>query len=176
MKKMIQTLFAASLFFTACENKPATVSTPVTVAEPVKATVAYDAPSTKCYELRFKTDLTAIELTTVEDRVEGFYAYEPTQKDAGLGSFKGKSIGNDSYKVIYTYMMEGSVQSEEMVFKKEGDKLIKGEGELIDPKNDGNMTLKDITKLTFKEAFTPTDCAKIAPSISRAKVMAAKIK
>ena len=175
MKKMIQTLFAASLFFTACENKPAPAAATATVAEPIKPTVSYDAPSTKCYELRFKTDLTAIELTTIEDRVEGFYAYEPTQKDAGLGSFKGKSVGNDTYKVIYTYMMEGSVQSEEMVFKKEGDKLLKGEGELIDPKNDGNLTFKDITKLTFKEAFTPTDCAKIAPSISRAKAMVASI-
>jgi hypothetical protein len=163
MKNLTQTLFAALLFFAACENKPAT--TTATVAE-VPAT---PVSTTKCYEQRFKTDLTAIELTLVGKEASGFYAYEPTEKDGGHGSFKGTVAADGQIQAIFTYMIEGSIQSEEMVFKMAGDKLLKGAGELVDLKNDGNLTIKDKTKLNFKESFSPVDCATVDKAIANAK-------
>jgi hypothetical protein len=153
MKFTYWTMIAALLTIGSCKNE--SPSAPVN--------------GTTCYESRLQQDLTAVQLTLNGDDVTGFYAWEPHEKDAGRGSFKGKKSG-DLITVDFTYMIEGSVQSEEMVFKLDGKQLRKANGELEDKM--GKMVIKDKSKLSFDEVFTAVDCAKIKPSIDRAMEMA----
>jgi hypothetical protein len=124
------------------------------------------ATGTTCYEMRFKKDVTAVELTIKGDDVTGFYAWEPYEKDGGHGALKGKKTG-DQITAIFNYMIEGSIQSEEVMFKMEGGKLLKSTNELVDKK--GVLVIKDKTKMKWGETLTATDCAKIKTQIDNAK-------
>jgi hypothetical protein len=192
MKKILFSLLCAATF-TACNDAPKapatptspatptaptvattpstpTVATTPTAPAPVTATAPTPAPTaatgTSCYEMRFKKDVTAVELTIKGDDVTGFYAWEPWEKDGGHGTLKGKKTG-DQITAIFNYMIEGSIQSEEVMFKMEGGKLLKSTNELVDKKK--VSVIKDKTKMKWGETFTATDCAKIKAQIDNAK-------
>jgi hypothetical protein len=177
MKKIVFSLLCAATLG-ACNDapkSPATPTTPTVATTPTTPTAptAATAPTTPtaatgsaCYALRFKKDVTAIELTTTGDDVTGFYAWEPDQKDGGHGTLKGKKTG-DQITAIFNYMIEGSIQSEEVMFKIAGDKLLKATNELTEKK--GVLVIKDKTKMKWDESFSTTDCAKIKAQIDNAK-------
>ena len=157
-----------------------TVATTPTATAPVTATAPTPAPTaaptaatgTTCYEMRFKKDVTAIELTVKGADVTGFYAWEPYEKDGGRGTLKGKKTG-DQITAIFNYMIEGSIQSEEVMFKMEGGKLLQSTNELVDKKN--VSVIKDKTKMKWGDTFSPTDCAKVKTQIDNAKDIAGMI-
>jgi hypothetical protein len=167
MKKILFSLLCAASL-SACNDAPKAPAVPAT---PTVATTPTTA-STKCYEKRFKKDVTAIELTINGDDVTGFYAWEPYEKDGGRGTLKGKKTA-DQITAIFNYMIEGSIQSEEVMFKMAGDKLLQSTNELVDKK--GISVIKDKTKMKWDDSFSLTDCAKIKGPIDNAKEIAAMI-
>jgi hypothetical protein len=181
MKKIILSLLCIATLG-ACKDAPkppAAPATPTVVAPPVAAPAPVAAApatpatsATTCYEMRFKKDITAVELTMTGDDVTGFYAWEPDQKDGGHGTLKGKKTG-DQITAIFNYMIEGSIQSEEVMFKIAGDKLLKANNELVDKK--GVLVIKDKTKMKWDESFSTTDCTKIKAQIDHAKEIATMI-
>jgi hypothetical protein len=185
MKKIILSLLCIALLG-ACNDAPKTPAAPPapTVTEtpaappaattPAPPTVAVPATvaQTTCYEMRFKKDVTAIELTMNGADVTGFYAWEPYEKDGGRGTLKGKKT-DDQITAIFNYMIEGSIQSEEVMFKMADGKLLKATNELVDKK--GVSVIKDKTKMKWGDTFTATDCAKIKGPINNAKEIAALI-
>ncbi len=178
MKQIILSLLCVALLG-ACKDAPKPPAAPAapTVAAAPTATPAPSATApatsaTSCYVMRFKKDITAVELTMTGDDVTGFYAWEPDQKDGGHGTLKGKKTG-DQITAIFNYMIEGSIQSEEVMFKIAGDKLLKAGGELTEKK--GVLVIKDKTKIKWDESFSTTDCTKIKAPIDHAKEIAAMI-
>jgi hypothetical protein len=177
MKQIILSLLCVATLG-ACNDapKPPTAppapTAPTVAATPAPAATAPASSATTCYEMRFKKDITAVELTMTGDDVTGFYAWEPDQKDGGHGTLKGKKTG-DQITAIFNYMIEGSIQSEEVMFKIAGDKLLKANNELVDKK--GVLVIKDKTKLKWDESFSTTDCPKIKAQIDHAKEIAAMI-
>jgi hypothetical protein len=176
MKKNILSLFCIA-FLGACNNVPKAPVVPATptVAEtpsaptvPVPATVA----ETTCYALRFKKDLAALQLNINGDDVSGLYAIEPNEKDGARGSIKGKKTGNQ-ITGIFLYMIEGSVQSEEVMFKMSGDNLLKATGELVD--KGGVSMFKDKAKVKWEQTYVTGDCVQIAKAIDNAKKMVVAI-
>ncbi|HOY07787.1 MAG TPA: hypothetical protein PLO67_20395 [Saprospiraceae bacterium] len=171
MKKSLFALLCVAFAFAACQTStPPPASAPVTT-EPRSG----GKPMTKttCYETHNAGgDITAIELTLVGDEATGFYAWEPKEKDGARGMFKGMKSG-DQITAEFIYMIEGSIQTEEIVFKMSGDKLLKGSGELED--KNGKLVIKDKSKLTWEESFNPTDCANIKEPIARAVDMYGRI-
>lgn len=115
--------------------------------------------------MRINGDLTAIELTVVGDQVSGFYAWEPKEKDNAHGMFKGVKTG-DQITADFVYMIEGSIQTEEVIFKVAGNKLMQGRGELEEKA--GKLVIKDQSKLAWDQTFNETDCANIQEPIARA--------
>ncbi len=180
MKKFIFSLLTLATLFGACQNnKPTTaeVAVPKVVEPTPKPTTDPNAvtSTTTCYELiENKKDVTAVELTIAGEGVSGYYAWEPYQKDGGRGFFTGKKTG-DIITAIFTYMIEGSIQSEEIMFKLENGKLLKGRGMLSDPKNDGNMVIKDKSAVKWNTIFAPVEAAKVATPIKNAKEVYAMI-
>ncbi len=172
MQKITLSLFLVAMTFLACNEaikKPAAT----TDTAPVAAAPTPAAPSkTTCYALRFKKDVTAIEMTVTGNDVTGLYAREIYEKDGAHGTFKG-TIAGDLVTVTNTFMIEGNVETAEMVFKMVGDKLMEGQGELEG--KDGHMMFKDKSKLRFEETLAPVDCASIQAPIATAKQMAEMI-
>jgi len=100
-----------------------------------------------CYTLHEGPDLTAIQLKQAGDSVSGYYAWEPHEKDSAHGSFNGVSSAG-LIKVDYTYMIEGSIQSEEKYFKLAGDKLLQGSAELTEDSK-GKLIVKNPASLRY---------------------------
>ena len=164
MKKLKFLSLCAILVWTACQSKP----TPPAQEAPMQPSPGKPMTKTTCYDMRMNGDVTAIELTVVGDQVSGFYAWEPKEKDSAHGMFKGVKSG-DEITADFVYMIEGSVQTEEVVFKVAGNKLMQGRGELEDKA--GKLVIKDRSKLAWDETFTETDCANIQEPIARAVEM-----
>ena len=178
MQKIILCLFSAILFLASCQNKPTTATDATVIPKPVEVTPPTPAPAaavTTCYELiEYKKDLTAVELTVAGNAASGYYAYEPNQKDGAHGFFSGTKTG-DEITGTYIYMIEGTIQSEEMMFKIADGKLLKANAELKDPKNDGNMVIKDKSKVKWTTSLAAVDCAKVDKAIKKSKDLYAMI-
>jgi hypothetical protein len=90
---------------------------------------------------------------SIEDghKVYGTKVWQPKEGHGANGSFDG-IVNGDVMQVLYSYTIEGSEQSEEMVLKLEGNKLFIGDGELVDA-GDGRMNLKAPNEVEFKTAL-----------------------
>jgi copper(I)-binding protein len=161
MKKIMITL-ASSLVFFACENaKPketATTATPETTKPVVVAPTPPAKADTTCFVMKLKKDISEIQLVIVGDDVTGEYHWHPYQKDGGHGTLKGKKKDN-MITADWNYTIEGANQTEEVVFKMEGDKLMQAQGELDD--KSGKLIIKDKSKVKFSEVFNKVNCATI---------------
>ena len=169
MKKTILmlTMMAA---LAACNSKPNEASGPPPPPPPIEPTATAKGDSmskaagvmvksdTMCYQYNFKKDVSLVKLIVSGDDVKGDYHWHPDQKDGGHGTFKGKKVGN-MITADWAYTIEGSNQIETIVFKMDGDKLMKGEGELVE-KGD-KLVPKDASKLKFTEVYKRVDCSKM---------------
>ena len=116
---------------------------------------------TTCYQkVENKVDFTKCQLTIKGEAVNGKYNWEPDQKDGAAGNFKGKLKGN-IITGIYTYIIEGSTQKDEITFMLDKGVLKEGVGEHGDPQADGISYFKDKSKIKFTKVFSAGDCAKI---------------
>ena len=93
-------------------------------------------------------DSTRISLA-IEDgeKVRGTKVWQPKDEHGARGYLEG-IVNGDVIQVLWSYEIEGSEQSEEMVLKIDGDKLFIGEGELVEAGN-GRMNLKAPNKVGF---------------------------
>ena len=169
---MKKTFFALTLMaaFAACNSKPndkASVPPPPPPPPPIEQTATAQGDSmskaagltvkgdTACFQFNFKKDVSLVKLITSGDNVSGDYHWHPHEKDGGHGTFKGKKVGN-MITADWAYTIEGSNQIETIVFKLDGDKLMKGEGELVE-KGD-KLVPKDVSKLKFTDVYNKVDC------------------
>ncbi len=149
--KYFLTLWVISAFVSACEKPKASDTT------------ASNAPSgdgTTCYLLTEGTqnqDTTRATITIAGDQVSGSYEWLPSEKDAAIGTLKCTKTG-DIIDGMYSYMIEGSNQTETVRFKLEGGKLWRYNSELEDKKMDGNLTFKDASKGEYKDALNAVPC------------------
>lgn len=157
-------MLAMSLTLFACQNsKPTEAATTAApeVTKPVEAPLP-PPPSVKadtmCFEMKFKKDISTVKLIIAGDDVTGDYHWHPNEKDGGHGTLKGKKNGN-LITADWNYMIEGSTQVEEVVFKMEGNKLLKAEGELEE--KTGKLVIKNMAKVKFSETFNTIDCSKV---------------
>jgi hypothetical protein len=163
MKSTYFIVFFATILFVSCKNNSSQPVLPVVATLPTNPTT--------CYEMRLGKDLTAVELTLTGDDANGFYAWIPGEKDSAHGRFKGRKVG-EIITAMYEYMIEGSIQTEEVMFKIAGNKLFKASGELEE--KSGILMLKDKTKITWAdEILTTTDCEKIKDAITNCKEITA---
>jgi hypothetical protein len=98
----------------------------------------------------------SFQYTEYYDEVVGILDYSFSEKDGAHGTFKGKKEGNIII-ADWSYMVEGSNQTEEIMVKIEGDKALKASGELKEGKG-GVLSLKDPASATWEETFTRVRC------------------
>jgi hypothetical protein len=143
--------FAAAALLVGCKN-----DTPAKAPAPVEEPAA--AGGTFCFFKAMNRDTTAITLTIAGTEVSGQMMWRPWEKDGAVGTLKGTRNANGEMDLLYSYVIEGSNQTETKVMKIENGKLLIKEGELEDPKFDGNLRYKDVTKATFSEVLDKVNC------------------
>jgi len=155
-------LVACMLVLGSCQNagpsdttETTTVVDSTTIAEPDAKKPT--GPETLCYLLVASgKDSTKLNLTIATDgTVTGSYEWQPFEQHGASGTLTGKQEG-DLLKCTYDYTIEGSNQQEEMLFKRFGDQIAEGEGELVEGEG-GLMKLKDASKLSWKP-FVKVPC------------------
>ena len=113
---------------------------------------------TYCFSKRFNQDVTDIQLSIVGSAVTGRMDWVPYEKDSARGTLQGHKNAAGELELLYDYMIEGFQQTETKVMKIEDGKLLVKVGELLDPKNDGNLVYKDVNQATFSEILEPVNC------------------
>jgi len=103
-----------------------------TISETPKDTILPSKLDTFCFEKREGLkleDVTSVKLIISSDSVNGTMEWLPFEKDGAVGTLKGIKKGDELF-VTFNYVIEGSNQLEDMIFKIEGDTLYQKEGAL----------------------------------------------
>ncbi len=110
-----------------------------------------------CYQFTMNGDTTSCQISMNENgEIAGFYAWLPNGKDGTIGVLKGKMNG-DTLLADYKYIQEGQTTTEQILFVKQGDKIINLVSEDFD--NEGRMILTNLKKLKTGDALNKIDCA-----------------
>lgn len=102
-----------------------------------------------------------VTLSTVQEgkTVTGDLAYNLYEKDKNTGTIRGEMKG-DLLIADYTFMSEGMKSTAQVVFKKTGNTLVQGYGEVV---NQGSsVTFKNIDSLNYTNSILlkETNCEK----------------
>jgi hypothetical protein len=106
---------------------------------------------------------------TEEGKVSGTKTWQPAEGHGARGWLDG-IVNGDVLQVLYSYEIEGSEQSEEMVLKIAGTKLLIGEGELVDA-GEGRMNLKEPNKVGFKKSLSKVSWTEPKPGTAERKAI-----
>ena len=154
-------LFSFIVLF-ACQNSPtqqetnSSDSSTQEVMEPEETVLT----NIYCFLLSYGVDpnyqdTTTVKLTIIGDEVTGTYDWIPAEKDAARGTLTG-TIKNGIITAVYDYMIEGSNQKEEVVFKMEINQLLVKKGELEEV--GGILKLKNPATAKFSEVIPRVIC------------------
>ena len=113
---------------------------------------------TYCFNKLFNQDVTEVQLTILGNAVTGTMNWIPYQKDSARGTLKGSKNTVGEMDLMYDYMIEGNQQTETKIMKIEDGKLLVKIGQLLDPKNDGNLVYKDVSQANYTEVLEKVDC------------------
>ncbi|MEB4592856.1 hypothetical protein VSS37_17895 [Candidatus Thiothrix sp. Deng01] len=154
-------LLGAAALLAACDDSK--TEQPAASAPPDKEEAS---ARTRCFSMLEGKDLTAIQIQQDGNAISGYYAWEPSEKDGSHGVLNGE-ISDGLIKASHTYMIEGTIQTEETYFKLESDRLLQGSGELVE--DNGVMVVKDPASLQFTDVLKETDCANVKDAITNAE-------
>ena len=158
-KNTLFILVGVALF--SCKSKTSETQKTDSTVTPAADTVATATKpaslgETLCFEHKEGKDKTTVKLVINGDAVTGEMNWTPHEKDGAVGTLKGKKVGNEIF-VDYDYVIEGSNESEQKIFKIEGDKLLEKSGELIIGK-DNKLTMKDPAKAKYMAGLVKVNC------------------
>ena len=162
MKKTLLPLAFLVVLLVGCDNNPrgkqivANMSTPTTTVD------------TLCFEFKLMKDVTSCQLFIEGEKVGGYYDWSPFEKDGAHGILLNGVKKGDMITADWQMMIEGNVQMEEVIFKLEGFKLSKLEGELVE--KDDKLVLKSPQTALIDEILVKVDCSQIATGIENAKL------
>ena len=161
MQKLVYYSAAISsmLLATSCSNNKTTTEKQETTTLLQEAKAEEQFIGVYCFLKAENRDTTIVRLNFLADNdIRGEMIWQPWQKDGATGYLKGSLNANREMELKYDYTIEGNRQTETKIMKIEGDKLQIKQGELIDPKSDGNLVFKDASKAIYKETLTKSKC------------------
>lgn len=142
--KLFSFLFI-SLSIMACNSEPNDKkSTEENVPETKETT------GTQCYLYASASDTISLNITQNNEAVSGTLVYKLKEKDSNTGTIQG-IIKDNMILADYTFMSEGVSSVRQVAFKKDGDNLVEGYGEIVD--NNNKTSFKNPDSLTFDASF-----------------------
>jgi hypothetical protein len=191
MKSILTALLVATLMTIGCKNpseRQQTVETPTLPTQTPQPVVSIEpdtlkppivgASTTTCYQLVEKNKNTySCQITTratANPYVSGYLDWSPYQKDGGHGKLTNMRDDRGMLVADFVYMIEGTVQTEEVYFILAGDKLTKMRTELVEKGN--KLVAKEPKKLSPDVVLTKVDCAQMEGVIKNIKAIENKLK
>lgn len=115
-----------------------------------------------CYSYTNNKDTVLLKTTSVKDTVTGTLSYNYYQKDKNNGKIEGQMKG-DLLIVDYLFLSEGVQSIRQIAFKKIGNTLIEGYGEVED--KNGKTIFKNTDSLIFNQTIilSEVECEKQIP-------------
>ena len=104
-------------------------------------------PAKTCYAYMRNKDTITLSLSMDANNANGLLDYKLWEKDANTGTISGTFIGDTLY-ADYTFKSEGTTSVREVVFLREGDKLVEGYGDMEE--KDGKMMFVNPKNVSFK--------------------------
>ena len=151
--KLYLFIFFLGFFVTSCGNKatepPKETKGDTAVDVPAKPQTEKTVPS-DCYSYMGKKDSIFLQMSQVYNQTSGYLIYKYDQKDKNMGTITGSMV-NDLLIAEYTFRSEGVTSTRQVVFKKKGDELVEGFGEVTEV--NGKMIFKDIPSLKYSETM-----------------------
>jgi hypothetical protein len=126
----------------------------------------YDVVTTPhCYQFSKNGEHVALRLDVGENgQFSGYYNWYIDGKDGTQGVLSSKSNFNkDTLFIKYTYIQEGMVANEPLIFVKKGNNLVNLVSEIFD--EEGRMVLSHKEKLKIGNTLNPVACNKIDKEI-----------
>ncbi len=161
MKKIFSPLSFLGTLLIGCDNN--------TVGKQVEAN-ASNQPTvdTLCFEFKLMKDVTSCQLIIENDKVRGYFDWSPFEKDGAHGILQNGVKKGDIITADWQMMIEGNVQTEEVMFKLEGIKLSKLEGEMVEKED--KMVIKSPQTAIANDILVKVDCSQIATGLENAKL------
>lgn len=155
MKKVILSIFSATLLFTACQNQTENKSD--NDQEILDTTTTTISSIKECYTYTKNRDTASLTFTNTNGMVDGELSYRLFEKDSNNGTIEGEMKG-DTLMLTYTFSAEGKESVRQVVMLKKANQLLEGIGE-TEEKN-GKSVFKNTSSLNFEQgiAFSKTDC------------------
>jgi len=156
MKIYLFLFLSGGLWLAGCTAAPKTPAD--SPAAPAAETALPKAKfAVHCFEDRYPDgSVLSLQYTEYYDDIVGILDYSFYEKDGAHGTFKGTKNGN-LITATWSYTIEGSEQTEEILIKIEGDKALRASGELTEGEA-GTLVLKDPAKLSWEEMFKRVAC------------------
>jgi hypothetical protein len=163
-KKLFFVAALGGLFAVGCKNESAntaggeataTDTTTQTQPAPAAASGGRAVDGLTCYISVEGKDTTFFSFVSADGEMKGSYHWHPFGKDGAHGNLQG-TFQNGVIDAIYSYTIEGSNQQEQVMFRVEGDKIMKVVGELED--KGGILKLKDPSKPVRMMTFVKGPC------------------
>lgn len=145
------------LFQQSCKNSSTSKSETATEATQDTSAVV-NASNKQCFLSALNRDTTTVSIEMKGDSIFGEMIWNPFEKDGAVGTLVGVKTTSGEFDLMYHYMIEGSLQSETKMMKIENGQLYIKQGELEDPKFDGNLRYKDVASATYSEVLTKVEC------------------
>ena len=159
-------LVSGLILISACEKSYQAATAPASESSvtQVEVTTELAKPAALagdyCFREEVNKDITEVNLNITSDQVKGTMNWIPDQKDGARGSLAGTVNAAGELDLIYDYIIEGSQQTETKVMKIENKQLMIKHGELLDPKNVGELVYKDAAAATYNQTLPKVDCKK----------------
>jgi hypothetical protein len=167
MRYLIISLF---FFCSSCNNNTKTVSaeTKDTVSrnsstEDRAGTTAPEAATidaVNCYMQIVKRDTIVLHIKKLGDAISGKLSFDNYEKDGSTGSVKGREDG-DVLKLIYSFASEGMNSVMEVYFKKRGNDLLRGVGEMQTKGDTAYFLYPDKISYPGNGIMKKTDCTEV---------------
>jgi len=152
---LIAVLFLANATLVSCNESDKKA------AETEKDSIPESTIDSFCFEMREglkQQDLTSVKLVIDEDNVSGTMQWQPFEKDGSNGTLKGIKKGAEMF-LTYDYLIEGSRQKEDMVFKLAGDTLYRKVGPLKEISSETiHLALRNIDSSLYSVKLNKVTC------------------
>lgn len=161
MKKIFLPLSFLGAMIMGCDNN--------TVGKQVEANASTQPTvDTLCFEFKLMKDVTSCQLIIDGEKVSGYFDWSPFEKDGAHGILQNGVKKGDMITADWQMMIEGNVQIEEVMFKLDGFKLSKLEGEMVEKED--RMILKSPQTAIANDILVKVDCSQIATGLENAKL------
>ncbi|MFC3562369.1 hypothetical protein [Pedobacter jamesrossensis] len=156
MKKLFLIFAASSIFLASCESDSKKYTT---VDSSIMSEQQISKPNPdECFVYSKNKDSVKLRMWgTGNNILLGQLNYNLFEKDKNSGPIYGVEKG-DTIIVDYKFESEGVYSKRQIVWLKQGDKLLEGIGDIYQV--NGDVKFKDISKLTFGKSIIleKTDC------------------